>query len=142
MGRDTHHGSSSVISQHVVSDPHRQRLAVQRVDDGGAGEDAALWTVVAGALQGTQSRDLCLKGLDRIPLIHCRQALHHRMVRSEDHVTGTGQRVWPGGEHRDVWFRPGGNPKLDLGTFRATDPVGLHGANTFRPATELIQILQ
>ena len=42
VGRDGHDGAGAVIHQHVVGDPHREPLAVHRIDRVVTGEDAGL----------------------------------------------------------------------------------------------------
>ena len=50
MGRDAHHGSCAVIGQHVIRNPHRQRLTIDRVGDLRSDGDSAFWLIVCSAL--------------------------------------------------------------------------------------------
>ncbi len=137
-----HDSAGAVVGQHVVSDPDRQLLSREWIDHTGADGDTPLGSVVAGAFQVAESCDLLLKATHGIRVISIEELIHQRMFRSQHHVTGSGQRVRPGGEHREGGGWISGDRKGDLGPLRSADPVGLHGADTLGPAVELIQVLE
>ena len=73
--------------------------------------------------------------------------IHQWMLGRQHHITGTEQCVGPGGEDRDS-VRGGPCSPFDmqresnLRALGSSDPVGLHGANPFGPALQLIQIIK
>ena len=80
MGRNSHHRSGSIVGQNVISDPDRQRLAIDRVGHRGANRHATLRTVITGALDGAQPGHVVAEALDRIGTAGIHQRLHERVL--------------------------------------------------------------
>ena len=147
MRRHRHHRALAVAHQHVVADPHRHRLAGQRVGDVQAGRDAFL--LLRGELGLLLSAlaafvDKCCNGW-----IQRRRVQRQRMLggdRAEGHAH---DGVGAGGEHPQLAVAnrcARGIPNIvgegKAHTSALADPVGLHGAHALRPATERVQTRQ
>ena len=70
-----------------------------------------------------------------------RRLQRQRMLRRHRNEAHAIERVRTRGEHGDV-FVAIGQPEVDLQTFGATDPVGLHGLDRVRPVRQLVQFGQ
>ena len=131
MGRHRHDGAGAVGHQHVVGDPDRDLLVVDRVDRIGAGEHAALLAARGLAL------DVGLAGGGGHVLLDLRAPVRRselgdqRMLGREHHEGGAPQRVGAGGEHLQRVAPLG--PERHVGAFAAPDPVGLQGTDALRP---------
>ena len=134
MGRDGHDRARAVAGQHIVGDPDRHRLAVDRVDGGRAREDAGLVLGEIGPLEVALAARLVLVGAHGGALRVGGQLLHQRVLGRQHHVGGAVQRVGPGGEDADLAPGDGGRALEDhLGALAAADPVALHGHRRGRP---------
>ena len=139
--RHRHDGAGAVGHQHVVGDPDRDVLVVDRIDRVGAGERAAL--VPARRL----AFDVGLAGGAGHVRLHLgaprrRGELgHQRMLGGQHHEGGAPQGIGPGGEHLQGGAVLG--PERHVRALAAADPVGLQGADPLRPvdAVEAQQLL-
>ena len=97
-----HDRAGAVAEQHVVGDPDRDALAVDRVDGVRAQRHAGLLAV------GRESVDLRLAarlesvGVDASFCDGVGQLLDQRVLRRQDHERGAEQRVRPRGEDTDL----------------------------------------
>ena len=97
-----HDRAGAVAHQHVVGDPDRDLLAVDRIDRVGAGEDAGL------ALgESVRSRSLlfatsALYFCDGLALLGRGEFLDQRMLGREHHVGRAEERVGPRGEDGEL----------------------------------------
>ena len=110
--RDRHDGPGPVAGQHVVRDPNRDALAVDRVDRVRAGRDPGLFLLQVRALKLA----LALGGLDvGFDLaLHVRDSdlAHQRMLGGEDHVGRPVKGVRASGEDGDRVLADG---EMDFG---------------------------
>ena len=142
---DRHDRAGPVAHQHVVADPHRDGLAVDRVGRVGAGEDAGL-RPLRGLRLPLALAPMRRPGdvlLDRRPLLRGRHLGDQRMLRREDHVGRAEEGVWAGREDRDRPRRTVDADRLevDLGPLGAADPVALHLDDAGRPV-EPVEVTQ
>ena len=145
VGGHRHDGAVAVVGQHVVGRPHRDPLAVHRVDREPAERDAGL--LAGGVLT-----------LDLGRLLHLREVLGERglhlggrvggeragelRIRGHHHEGRAEQRVGSRREDGDLLVVPL-DDEVDIRTDRAADPVALHGDDLRRPlALELVQVVQ
>ena len=142
MSRHSHHGTCAVVSENVVSDPDRHLLAVGGIDSLGTDGDSSFRSILCCALIVGECIDKVAEGRNGIALIGRGQCINEWMLRCQNDVTHPKQGVRPGGEHRDRRLLVTLNLKVDLGTDRASDPVGLHGADPFRPSVQQLQIVE
>ena len=97
VGRHGHDRPRAVTDEHVVGDPYRNRLAVDRVDGVGAGENARLFLGQIGPVEVALAGRLLAIRPDRLGLLGHGQPLDIRMLRGDHHVGGAEKRVGPGG---------------------------------------------
>ena len=97
LSGNCHDRPGAVADQHVIGDPDRDLLVVDRVDGVGAGEDAGLLLGQVGAVEVALGGGLGLVGGDRLALEVGRQAFDERVFGSNHHVGGSEQRVGSGG---------------------------------------------
>ena len=142
VGRHAHHGARAVLGQHVVGDPHRQHRPRQGVDHMTADGHPPFGPVITGAFDRAQTSHLLAEGLHRALLFSAGEAVHQLVFRCQHHVARPREGVGSGGEHGDRLILCSLNAEADLRPFRATDPVGLHGAHPFRPALEGVQVVE
>ena len=139
-----HDGTGAVAHEHVVGDPDGNALVVHRVDGVSTGEDAGLLLRQLGALQIALPRGLFAILLDGGELLLARDFIHEAMFGSEDHVSGSKQRVGPCGEDGDgVWCSRLGcfrgqsrglhHIKTHMRSLAAADPIPLEQLDAFRP---------
>ena len=130
-----HHGARAVRRQHVVGDPDRHALAVERVGDVGAGEDARLLALRRHALDlGLAARRLDVRA-HGVALLRRRDLLDQRMLRRQHEERHAVHRVRPRREDADLL-------RLDARARRArsaaprlrsADPVALHRRDLVGP---------
>ena len=139
MGRHAHHCAGAVAHQYEVGDPDRNLLAADRVDGVDAGRHAPLLHGFDIGFLGGNSAAL-IKKCSQFGVVFSR--LHGQWVaRRHGHVGDAHQRIGPGCE--DVQRLLGVfQPESDFCAARFTDPVALHADDFFRPARQLIQIVQ
>ena len=130
MGRDGHDRAGAVVHQHVVGDPHRDPLVVDRVDDVVAREDTDL-------LLRLPFLDRARRGLLGV-CAHLvgPQPLEDRMLWRKDEEGRAEQRVRPGREYRDVQVELL-VAEEHLGPFRTADPVALDRLRPLGPVDQL-----
>ena len=94
--RHGHDRAGAVAHQHVVGDPDRDLLVVDRIDRVAAGEDAGLLLLQLRAFQLALLRRLRLDSVSTAARC-CRRRdfLDERMLRREHHVGRAEQRVGP-----------------------------------------------
>ena len=132
--RDGHDRAGSVVHQHVVGDPDRDPLVVDRVDDVVAGEETDLLLRLA-LLDGPR------RGFLRVgDHLVVSQLADDRVLRRQDEERRAEQRVRPGREDGDVQVELL-VPEDDLGALRAADPVRLDRLRPLGPVDQL-QVLQ
>ena len=137
-----HDRAGAVCHEHVIGDPDRDLLAVDRVDREAAGGDAGLLTL------GRQTVDLgfLARLLDVVAharaIIVRRHLLDQRMLRRQHHERRAEQGVRSRREDADCFAFVAGHRKIDFCALAAPDPVGLHQAHLVRPLVEQLQIVQ
>ena len=150
--RNSHNGTRAVIGDNVVGNPNGKLFAIDGIDRITAGELAVLLVIALSALH----RGDLLGSLDKV---HNRLfvfgSLDKRretfVFRSKHEEARAEQRVGTRGEHGDdiVFGGLGGHiavfvaqHEVDLGAFRATNPVGLLLLHALRPAFELVKVVE
>ena len=128
-----HDRPGAVVGQHVVGGPHRDPLAVHRVDRVPPQEDAGLLAFGGLPLDVGQLPDLLHVGAQLRQAIGGADLLGQRRVGRHHEERGPVQRVGPGGEHRDRLVAAF-HGEADLGALGPADPVALHQQDTVRPA--------
>ena len=126
----SHHGAGAVLHQHVISDPHRNRLARGRIDGDSTGEDACLlladfarhYVLRLGALEIR---------VHRRALRRCDDLRHQRMLRRQHQPGGTEDCIGTGGEYGDVVRVR--DAERHMGAFAAPDPVALRLLGNLAP---------
>ena len=137
-----HDRPGAVVGQHVVGRPHRDPLAVHRVDRVPAQEDPGLLAFGGLALDVGQLPDLLHVGAQLGQAIGGADLLGQRRVGRHHEERGAVQRVGPGGEDRDRLVAAF-HGEVDLGALRAADPVALHQQDAVRPAAlQLLGVLE
>ncbi len=137
---DRHDRAGPVLHQHVVGDEHRDRLAVDGVDDAAAERHPGLLAILGAALLGRLAADP-VDVLAHRPLGRRAgdQALQLRVLRRQHEEGGTEEGVGTGREDREVeadLFAA----KNDLGSLRAPDPVALHRHHVLGPGLEQVEV--
>ena len=131
MPRDSHYCARSVGHEHIISDPYRNSLPIDRIDCVPAGKYSRLIFFRRFALDVSLSYRLVHVIMHLVALFWGGDLFHQRMLRRQDHKCGAPQSVRTSCEHLD--------PITSLGTknhgraFGFTDPIGLQGLHTFRP---------
>ena len=100
--RHRHDRAGAVAHQHVVGDPHRDLLAVDRVGGVRAGEHAGLLAGLVLALEVLLLAGLLPVGGDGVGLLGDGEVVDERMLGRQHHERRTEQRVGSGREHGDV----------------------------------------
>ena len=125
VGGHGHDRAGAVLPEHVVGDPDRDQLAVDRVDGVRAEEHALLVALGREPLDLGLAADPLQEGPELgLPLGPGDQPLGQRVLGGEHEERGPEQRVRPGGEdpHRLAGL---GHLEVDVGPGRAPDPVAL-----------------
>ena len=136
-----HDGARAVGHQHIVSDPDRDGLPVDRIDCIRTGELAGLLlvgrelAVHIGAVLGRS--DI---GIDRALARIGRDLADQRVLGCEHAVGGAEEGVGPSGEDHKALLAIG-DLEADLGSLGATDPVPLHLQDAFGPV-QTVQIIE
>ena len=126
VGGDGHDRAGPVLHEHVVGHVHGQALAVDRVDDVAAQEDAGLLAVGVAAILVALGQHVVDVLVDRLLLLGARDEPEDvGVLGGHDEERRAEERVRPRGEDRVV------DPQLlvaegDLRALRAPDPVALH----------------
>ena len=115
MGWNTHHRPGSVLSQHIVGNPDGQLLVGERVGDRSTNGYTSFRSVIAGAFQGAQSRDVLLKRSNSLLVLWIHQLIDQRVLRCKNQITRSSQGVRSCGEHRDRCGLVSRNRKADFG---------------------------
>ena len=138
VGRHAHDGAFAVTHEHVVADPHGQRLTGQRMLHGKPSGDALLLHLrdvgfhdAATTAFVDERRNCCVlrRGLGG-----------QRMFRCDGQEGNAHQRIGARGKHAQQTLltinvvREG-----EVHTRTATNPVGLHGTHALRPARQAVQ---
>ena len=122
MSGHGHDRPGAVAHHHVVSNPDRYLLAIDRVGGSCTSGDSGFVFVEVAAFEvglGCTGCDVAIHGL---LLGRGGDVPHERVLRSEDHVGGAEEGVRPGGEDGDlVTF----DVEVDFGTGGFSDPVFL-----------------
>ncbi len=140
--RDRHDRAGAVLHQHVVGDEHRNRLAVDGVDDAAAKRHARLGAALVAAILDRLAGDLVdVLAHRRLGRRTGDQALELGVLGGEDEEGRAEERVGPGGEDGEV--------ELELLTaedhlrpLRAADPVALHGDHVLGPGLEQLEVVE
>ena len=149
-----HDRAGAVTHQHIIGDPDRNPLVIDRIDCVSADEHAGFFFRQIGALEIGLGSNLFSIFLDvRLP-IRCREVVDQRMLRREDHVICAVKSIWPRGEDANarIGSRLGGRSscwatrvmlgrslalpchrKDNLRAFTAPDPIGLQKFYSLRP---------
>ena len=134
---DRHDRAGAVLHQHVVGDPHRDPLAVDRVDHGPAQRHAGLLALdVAAVLVRLGQRVVDVVADLGLVLGALGEPQHVGVLGRHDEERRAEQRVRPRREDRVVDAHLG-RAELDLGALGAPDPVLLHAHDVRRPLDRL-----
>ena len=136
-----HDRARAVAGEHVVGDPDWNLLAVHRINGERTGRDTALLFCGGEAINFS----LALRRLDvgghGSTLLWRGDGCYELMLWCEHHEGCAVERVGARGEDAQLLaarvMRRRCNGEVDLGTFGASDPIRLHGANWFWPAQPL-----
>ena len=137
-----HDRAGAVLEQHVVRDPDRDVLTVDRVDRARAAVEPLL------ALPERQTVDLrpsfhplevLLEG--GFPRRTVDQRVRQRMLGRQHHERRAPQRVRTGREDLDALIATV-DREDDVGALRAPDPVALDSLDVVRPAGQLVQSVE
>src|SRR5262249_49731858 len=126
--------------------PDRDLLLIEGIDGVMAGEDAVLLDVADIALlpgPGLLAHELV--DPDAKMVVRGGQIADEWMLRRKLQRGRAEDRVDARGEDRDLRARQagrGGNGEIHERALAAADPVALHGAHFFRPALELVELVQ
>ena len=144
--RHTHNRAFAITHQHIVGDPHRDKLAGEGVHHMQAGRQTFLLHGGDIRLHGAAASTLVDEGLQR-RILRSRSECE-RMLGGYRHEGHTEEGV----DARREYFersiachqraRIVGKRETNLGAFAATDPVGLHRTHALRPAVESRQITE
>ncbi len=138
--RHTHDRAGPVLHQHVVGDPDRDALLVDRVQDVTAGGDAVFLLLQALDRRARAGMTDVLEYLGLVVgALH--QLRHERMLGREHEEGRAEQRVGPGREDHDL-LTGAVHAKVDVGALGPSDPVPLHGQNPIRPLLELGHLVE
>ncbi len=151
-----HHRAGAVTHQHEVRDPDRYTFTADRVRCVDAGGDAALFLgfqsgfcgrAVAAFLDEGGQFQIRLGRLDRQRMFggdrdegHAHQGVGARGVDAQWRRLALGRSRHPAS--RDTSASLHVDREVDLQSFRAPDPVALHGLDRFRPARQAIEFVQ
>ncbi len=138
-----HDRAGAIAGKHVVGDPDRDLLAVDRIDGKGSGERARLLLGQIGAFQVALAARGDLIRAHSSLLRRRSQSVDQRVFGGQHHVGRAVQGIGPRGEDLDVFEMgtlggfapPSGRNDLE-NRFRplgATDPVALHGQGGLGP---------
>ena len=139
MRRHRHDATRTVVHQYEIRRPHRHPLAGQRMDHVDAQGHAALFHGFQRGLLHVGLPGFVDEGGHRLAARRCFQ--RQRMLRRHRNEAHAIECVRTRGEHGDV-FVAIGQPEVDLQTFGAPDPVGLHGLDRVRPVRQPVQLGQ
>ena len=150
--RNRHYRTSTVIAHDVVGNPNRNLVAIDRVNHIAARESTMLFTIALRAFNRTYFCGRFYEG------VHClfifrtlNELLNQGAFRCKQEKATTKERIGARGKNRNnvVFCRVFWSVSLLVtkneiyfSTLRATNPVCLHLLNAFRPAIELIKIIQ
>ena len=125
-----HDGACAITHEHVVSNPHRHRLASDRVDGRRAREHTGFFARVRLSVGISDAgRHLTIR-IDCGALLCRGECVNKRMLRRQHHERCAKQCVWSCGEHFNI---TGTRRKAHPRTFAAADPVALHDLDRLRP---------
>ncbi len=143
VGGNRHNGAVTVLHQHVVGHPDRNLLAGGGVDGLRARVHAGLQALLAGfaALHQVAGEGLFDVRRHRFTSFRRRDLLHEGMLGRQHHEGGAEQSVGARGEDADPPVRAADDLEVDIGAFRATDPIALQSFGRFGPVDPL-QIVQ
>ncbi len=94
--RHGHDRAGAVAGQHIVGDPDRHRLVVDRIDGIRAGEDAGLFLGQSVRSRSLLRRRLARSRPSRVGVVRAWSAARRADARRDDHVSCAEQRVGPG----------------------------------------------
>ena len=136
VGRHAHHRARAVIHQHVIRDPNRQQLAVERIDGQLPGIHAELLFFCRLVFSFDRARrfDLFSKLQHVVFQRRAFEQLRQNRVLSRDHDRSRAKdRVDASGEHTDLFLKIF-DSEIDIRAFAATHPIALALDDFFRPA--------
>ena len=141
VGRHRHHRAGAVAHQHEVGDPYRHFLAADRMAGVNAGKDALLF----------HGGDVRFRHAGALAFVHegghFRVALGgragQRVVGGHRHIADAHQGVRAGGVDPQQFIAPRPlDGEVQLHPFGTADPVFLHRLDLFRPAVQLVQVVE
>ena len=125
-----HDGTRAITHEHVVSNPHRHRLAGDRVGGCSASKHPGFFARV-GLSVGVSDAGRCLAiRIDCGALLRRGECVNERMLRRQHYEGGAKQRVWSRGEHFNI---AGTRCKAHTRAFAAANPVALHDLDRLGP---------
>ena len=139
VARYGHQGAGAVVHQHKVGDPNRNLFLGQRVDGLETGINTFLFHGGHFGLSDLAVTALVDK-LCHVAMALCRR-LGQRMLGSDRHVAHAHQGVRAGGVNGQAVFTVF-QGEGQLGTGGLADPVALHGLDLFRPAFQVVHVVQ
>ena len=96
VGGDRHDGTGPIAHEHVIGNPDRNALVIDRIDGAGTGENACFLFGQLGAGH-VALRRRCLNVLiDGLPIIVGRDVPDEGMLGGKDHVCGPKEGVRTG----------------------------------------------
>ena len=142
MGRHAHNRAGTVIKQYVVGDPDLDLMAHQGMHAVKTGIHTEFFTGAGSTFNVAGIAHFIAESTEfRFPGIPLQHFFNNRMLRRNYHKGHALDRVGAGRIYGQ-FFIQGRNIKTEFQTFTAADPVFLHDLYTFRPAGDLLQILQ
>ena len=125
------HDRSGAVAHHdVVGDPDGDLFLIHRVDGVSSGEDAGLVLVEVAAVHVGLARAVIDVGGDGGLLPGGRDRGDERVLRREDHVSGSEKGVGPGREDSDLMAL---DVEVDLSALAFPDPVFLQQLDALGP---------
>ena len=135
-----HDRARAVLDEHVVGDPDRDALAVHRVDDEAAGEDAVL--LLRLALDGRVGRGVARVVEHLLLVLGPGDELGDQRVLGREHEERRAEeRVGPRREDGEIDVELV-DAEDHLGAFRAADPVPLHRQHAVGPRLEQVHLVE
>ena len=132
-----HDRTRAVPGEHIVGDPHRNLLAVHRINGKRACGNAALLFGGGEAVDFGLALRCFDVGGNRSALLWRGDGVDELMLRCEHHEGCAVERVGTRGEDAQLLAAGvvcrGRNGEVDLGTFRAPNPIRLHCADRLWP---------
>ncbi len=140
VGGHAHDRPRAISGEDVVRDPDRDALVRKWVDRRGAGEYPGLHMLGREALDLGLAFGLLDVVVDVAPVVGRDDLLNELVLGRDHHEGGAEDGIRSGGEHLEATVAF--DLEVQIGALAAPDPVGLHHLDAFRPAVELLQVVE